>query len=233
MRPRRAAVWDSITFGIEPWDARKVEAELRKRGLNPEPVNEGKDFQSFRFTAPDGMIVGVSNGNRRNRRTSPASGRVGAPAPFASTSWQTMYLDHISYQSPNYKESFAFYNALLGWTSQGDEGSQNTCYMGDAGEIIIRGGGPPRVRPQDTSAAPAGPPPNRTADINHISFGISPFDPDAVKAELDKRCLTARADTGGSEDIHTAPFKSYHTTTPNGFDLQISNKVSRTSRIPQ
>jgi hypothetical protein len=30
-------------------------------------------------------------------------------------------------------------------------------------------------------------------------------------------------DTGGSEDIHTAKYKSYHTTTPNGFDLQISN----------
>jgi hypothetical protein len=26
-------------------------------------------------------------------------------------------------------------------------------------------------------------------------------------------------------DIHTAEYKSYHTTTPNGFDLQISNKV--------
>jgi hypothetical protein len=46
-----------------------------------------------------------------------------------------------------------------------------------------------------------------------------------VKAELDKRGLTGRADTGGSGDIHTAPYKSYHTTTPDGFDLQISNST--------
>jgi hypothetical protein len=44
-----------------------------------------------------------------------------------------------------------------------------------------------------------------------------------VKAELDKRGLNARVDTGGTGDIHTTAYKSYHTTTPNGFDLQISN----------
>ena len=43
-----------------------------------------------------------------------------------------------------------------------------------------------------------------------------------VQAELEKRGLTAREDTGGRGDIHTASYKSYHTTTPNGFDLQIS-----------
>src|SRR2546422_2337328 len=43
----RNAVFDSFCFGIEPWDAKKVEAELRKRGLNPIADNQGKDFQSF------------------------------------------------------------------------------------------------------------------------------------------------------------------------------------------
>jgi len=58
--------------------------------------------------------------------------------------------------------------------------------------------------------------------MGHISFGITPFDPDEVQAELDRRGLTARVDTGGRGEIHTAAYKSYHTTTPNGFDLQIS-----------
>ena len=58
--------------------------------------------------------------------------------------------------------------------------------------------------------------------MGHISFGITGFDPDKVKAELEKRGLSAREDTGGRGDIHTAPYKSYHTMTPNGFDLQIS-----------
>ena len=52
--------------------------------------------------------------------------------------------------------------------------------------------------------------------MGHIAFGIAPFDPDQVKAELEKRGLTARVDTGGRGDIHTAAYKSYHTTTPNG-----------------
>lgn len=47
-----------------------------------------------------------------------------------------------------------------------------------------------------------------------------------MKAELTKRGLNAREDTGGRGDIHTAPYKSYHTTTPNGFDLQISNTIN-------
>ena len=57
-----------------------------------------------------------------------------------------------------------------------------------------------------------------------------------VKAELEKRHLNARQDTGAiqtspaaEKDIHTSKYKSYHTTTPNGYDLQISatNKATR------
>ena len=69
----------------------------------------------------------------------------------------------------------------------------------------------------------------RRASIGHIAFGITPWDADQVKAELDKRGLNGRADTGGNGDIHTARYQSYHTTTPNGFDLQISN-VTRANR---
>ena len=70
------------------------------------------------------------------------------------------------------------------------------------------------------------------ARIDHISFGISPWDTDGVKAELEKRGLRAQIDTSSRhlgpdgtyvpDEIHTAAFKSYHTATPNGFNLQIS-----------
>ena len=50
-----------------------------------------------------------------------------------------------------------------------------------------------------------------------------------MQKELEKRGLNARVDTGGRGDIHTASYKSYHTTTPNGFDLQISS-ATRASR---
>ena len=60
--------------------------------------------------------------------------------------------------------------------------------------------------------------------MNHVSFGIAGFDPDKVKGELIKRGLNAREDTGATGDIHITAYKSYHTTTLNGYDLQISNK---------
>ena len=101
--------------------------------------------------------------------------------------------------------------------------------IGDVGNIIIRGGNP--LDPQfgrggggraggrgDSTGNGA----SRRARIDHISFGISPWDTDKVKEELEKRGLRARIDTSTGDEIHVAAFKSYHTTTPNGFDLQIS-----------
>lgn len=216
-RAPRNAVIDGFCWGIDKWDAKTVEAELKKRGLQPVADNHG-DFQSFHVKDPDGFDLQISNGNRRNRRTTPAPGKIGAPAPFASTNWQTVWLDHISFEVSNYKETVAFYAALLGWTPGQDEGSQSQCQIGDVGDLIIRRG---FARRPGAPGAPATPAPRR-ASIGHISFGIAGFDPDAVKAELTKRGLNAREDTGGRGDIHTAPYKSYHTTTPNGFDLQIS-----------
>jgi catechol 2,3-dioxygenase-like lactoylglutathione lyase family enzyme len=210
-RPPRNAAFDGFCWGIEPWDAKKVEAELRKRGLTPVADNHGA-FQSFHVKDPDGFDLQISNGNRQNRRQGPATGKTSAPAPFESTNWQTVWLDHISFEVFNYKETAAFYHALLGWKLGEDEGSQNACQIGDVGGIIIRRG----------NRGPAVPGAPRRASMGHISFGIASFDPDAVKAELTKRGLSAREDTGGRGDIHTAPYKSYHTTTPNGFDLQIS-----------
>src|SRR5262249_15405737 len=219
-RPPRNAVFDSFCWGIEPWDTKKIEAELRKRGLDPVADNHG-DFQSFHVKDPGGFDLQISNGSRKNRRQSPPSGKTSAAAPFAPTNWKTVWLDHISFEVPNYKESVAFYTALLGWKSGKDEGSQSQCEIGDVGDIIIRRGGGNR------GGGPASGP--RRAGIGHIAFGITPFDPDQVNAELEKRGLNARVDTGGRGDIHNASYKSYHTTTPNGFDLQISatNKATR------
>jgi catechol 2,3-dioxygenase-like lactoylglutathione lyase family enzyme len=128
-----------------------------------------------------------------------------------------VWLDHISFEVSDYKETAAFYHALLGWQLGEDEGSQNTMKIGDVGGVIVRRG--------NRGNAPVT---ERRASMGHISFGITPFDPDKVKEELTKRGLTAREDTGGRGDIHTAPYKSYHTTTPNGFDLQISATTKAT-----
>ncbi len=237
-RGARRAIWDSFCWGIEPWDTKKVEAELKKRGLDPIADHDGKNFQSFHVKDPDEFNVQISNGNKKNRRTTPATGKSSMPPPFESTGWKTTWLDHISFEVSNYKESVAFYGALLGWKGTGDEGSQNEVEIGDVGGAIIRGpnpnnpdrGGRVGATGPDPTAGRGGQTAPRRAQMGHIAFGITPWDPDAVKAELDKRGLTGRADTGGRGDIHTAPYQSYHTTTPNGFDLQISNATIK-SRV--
>jgi len=227
------AVWDVMSLAISPWDASKVKAELEKRGLNPVANNDGHGYESFLVKDPDGFAIEISNGAYAKARAANKNkpgltlASLSIPAPFAPTDWHTVWLDHISFGVTNYKESTAWYQTLLGWKPTGDEGSQNETWIcDDCGNIIIRGGNPMNTaRPM---------PAERHASIGHIAFGIQPFDPDKTKADLDARGLNSRMDTGTSKDIHdpTANYKSYHTTTPGGFDLQISNgsKANRTVR---
>ena len=213
-RPPRNAAITNFCWGIEPWNTAKVEAELKKRGLNPVAEHAG-DFQSFHIKDPDGFDIQVSNGTRANRRKGAANGKLPGPEPFAPTGWKTVWLDHISYGCSDYKRTVAFYEALLGWKQSGPfSGNQSIVDIGDVGGAIIRNR------------------PGGVTTIDHISFGIEGFEPDKVEAELMKRGLGSpnrqdpahlQPDTGGGGDIHTSKFKSYHTPDPFGWDLQISN----------
>jgi catechol 2,3-dioxygenase-like lactoylglutathione lyase family enzyme len=223
---QRTAVVVSYCFVVEPWDGKAVEAALRERGLNPVPDTDGKGFESFHVTDPDGFDLQIGNGNgfARERRTK-ATTKLAAPAPFEPTGWKSVWLDHFSYNSANYKTSASFYSNLLGWKQTYDEGSQDELMIGEVGDIIFRGG-----NPQDPNFGRGAAPPSRRPRVDHISFGISPWDTDGVKAELEKRGLKAQIDTSTKDEIHVAAFKSYHTTTPNGFNLQMSY-VTRENRL--
>jgi catechol 2,3-dioxygenase-like lactoylglutathione lyase family enzyme len=220
---QQSAVVKSFCFVIEPWNAKTVEAELRKRGLSPMADDDGHGFESFHVRDPDGWDLQVSNGKGlKESRDESAGSNLAMAAPFAPTGWKTVWIDHLSFRVTNYKESASFYSNLLGWKPTYDEGSQQELMIDEVGDIIVRGGNP--RDPKFNRAAP------RKAELDHISFGISPWDADAVKAELEKRGLKARVDTAGHGDIHRATYESYHTTTPNGYDLQISF-VTRQNRL--
>ena len=165
------------------------------------------------------MQIGNSNGLVKARKT-PATAKLEVELPFEATNWRTVWLDHFSFGATNYKASVSFYTNLLGWQGTFDEGSQNEVLMGDVGNAIVRGGNP---NDPNFGKAPAnGKARPRNVRIDHISFGIQPWDTDAVKDGLEKRKLRARVDTGNTGDIHQAAYKSYHTQTPNGYNLQIS-----------
>lgn len=146
-----------------------------------------------------------------------------APAPAAAQAaapWKTVHLDHISYSVNDYKKSAEWYSNLMGWQIANDNGkNQATLRIGNVGEIIIRNSRRPEGAP--APAAPAGQPPRPpvTGVINHISYGIEPWDTAGVKAELTRRGLNPR------EDMVGADFKSYHVLDPDGWDLQISNQT--------
>jgi len=210
------ATVQGFCFDIAPWNAKSVEAELKKRGLTPIAENDGKGFESFHVKDPDGFALQIGNGNGHAKaRKAPRAAVAGAPAaPFDATGWKTVWLDHLSFSVTNYKESASFYMNLLGWKPTYDEGSQHELMIGEIGDVIVRGG---NLFAPNFNAGAA-----RSARIDHISFGISPWDTDGVKADLEKRGLSATVDTSTRDDIHVAAFKSYHTRTPNGYNLQIS-----------
>jgi catechol 2,3-dioxygenase-like lactoylglutathione lyase family enzyme len=214
--PVRAVV-ESFCFGIEPWNAKTVEADLRKRGLSPVADNGGKGVESFHVKDPDGFDLQISNaGFAKERRAAKATAKLAIAPPFESTGWKTIWLDHLSYGAADFKKSTSFYCNLLGWKETYDEGSQNECMIGEIGDIIIRGGNPldPGFGQNNRR--------ERAGRIDHISFGIQPWDTDGVKEQLEKRGLRAQIDTSTGDEIHVAAFKSYHTATPNGYNLQIS-----------
>ncbi len=175
------------------------------------------------------LITDFENGRMDRRqliKSLAALALVGpALAPDTATAqtkapWKTVHLDHISYSVNDYKKSAEWYANLMGWEIASDNGkNQATLRIGTVGEIIIRNARRPEAAP--AAAVPAGqaPRPPVTGVINHISYGVEPWDTAGVKAELTRRGLNPR------EDMVGADFKSFHVLDPDGWDLQISNQT--------
>ena len=173
-----------------------------------------------------------------------AQGMATTPTKPAGTPWKTVWLDHISFQVSDYKKSVDFYTDLMGWKVLNDTGTQAAVDINGIGGIIIRN----RRRQPDAGAGAANPPsatppkpdsatsaaggataqtsrPPVTAVVDHISWGIEPWDTETVRAELVKRGLTPREDTGNRGTMEKSAFKSFHVKDPDGWDLQISNQT--------
>jgi len=146
-------------------------------------------------------------------QTAPAIPAATGPAP-----WKTVWLDHISYAVSDYRRSTAFYRDLMGWEIKKDNGT-NQCSMkiGNIGGVIIRNSRAPAANAAPAASGAPAPSPI-TGVINHISWGVEPWDTEKVKAELERRGLKPRPDMVGDN------FKSFHVKDPDGWDLQISNQ---------
>lgn len=223
-RPPVQAVFDGFAWGIEPWDTDTVKRELEKRGLKPVADHHGSDYKAFRIKDPNGFDVAVTNGTKALRRKMPANGKLPAPAPFEPTGWNTLYLDHISFEVPDFRKSAAFYQALLGWDVRTGNPSQASVQIGTIAGAIIRGNAAARAAARDNKPAPA----TGGAAIGHISFGIENWNTERVREELIKRDVVYVNREGKREprpDM-TGTLESFHVPDAMGWDLQIGNKVA-------
>jgi catechol 2,3-dioxygenase-like lactoylglutathione lyase family enzyme len=233
-RPKVQAAFDGFAWGIEPWNTDTVKAALEKRGLKPVADHHGDDYRAFRVKDPDGFDVAITNGTKALRRKTPAHAKLPAPAPFEPTGWHTLYLDHISFEVPDYRRSAAFYQALLGWDVRPGNGTQASVQIGSIAGAIIRGNAAARAAARgNAGGASAAPAPSAssngaTAAIGHISFGIENWDTERVRAELKKRDVVYVNREGQREprpDM-TGTLESFHVPDAMGWDLQIGNKIA-------
>jgi catechol 2,3-dioxygenase-like lactoylglutathione lyase family enzyme len=142
-----------------------------------------------------------------------------APASLGPAPWKTTALDHISYAVTDYKRSVAFYKDLMGWEVKNDDGQrQCTMQIGTVGEIIIRNNRQASGTNGTNGQSSQSDRPPVTGVINHISWGVDPWNTEKVEAELKRRGLKPRPDMQGTD------FKSFHVLDPDGWDLQISNQ---------
>jgi len=201
-----------------------------------------KDFEDGKMTRRQLIqslalaAVAAAPGASALAQTAAAAPKPPIPQAFEPTGWKTVWLDHISFQVSDYRRSAAFYRDLMGWTIRNDNGtSQASMNINGLGGIIIRNGRAPNAQAAAGAAQPAAsgaaPPaagtqgggranrPPLTGVINHISWGVQPWDTDKVKAELEKRGLNPRPDMVGEN------FKSFHVYDPDGWDLQIGNQT--------
>jgi catechol 2,3-dioxygenase-like lactoylglutathione lyase family enzyme len=174
-----------------------------------------RDFETGKLTRRQliqALAIGVTAGPAALAAAQKPAQQSTIPPSRSQAPWKTVWLDHISYVVSDYRRSTAFYRDLMGWEVIHDDGQkQCTMKVGNAGGIIIRNrAGYPGVD-GDTNRS------SITGLIDHVSWGVEPWDTAKVKAELEKRGLNPQPDMNGK-------FQSFHLRDPDGWDLQISNQ---------
>ena len=132
----------------------------------------------------------------------------GDAAAQARRGFQTLNLDHISYQVSDYKKTRDFYADLMGMKVTDDNGTSQCFLHFDDALLIARNRRPRPGESADQTGRPL---------VDHIAYKIDNWDTDTVKAELERRGLQPRLDTNGGPN-----YVSFHVQDPDGFDLQIS-----------
>jgi catechol 2,3-dioxygenase-like lactoylglutathione lyase family enzyme len=146
-----------------------------------------------------------------------ATGQTVIASP-GSSSFNAISLDHISYQVDDYRPVRDFYADLMGMKVDNDNGKTQAemNFGNDGASVIVR-----------NHFQRQGQPPAKGPLVDHIAYKIDNWDSDKVKAELERRGLKPREDTGAPN----SGYASYHVIDPGGFDLQISGDPKPGDRL--
>lgn len=167
--------------------------------------------------------------NRRQLVRSLAVAAVAAaPATAAGKGFQTVAVNHISYQVADYTKTRDFYADLMGMKVSHDEG-KGQCYLSFGDTWLLPRTPTQRARPEGKAAAPPREMPKPPL-VDHIAYTIDAWNKDEVEGELKRRGYKKQERHPG-EFARLAPMEyrpdtddSFHILDPDGFDLQISGK---------
>ena len=162
--------------------------------------------------------------SRRQLIQSLAAAALAASSPAAAaaqgqTRFQTIRLDHVSYQVRDYQRTRDFYTGLLGMPVDGDNG-KDYCQLlfGESHRQGARARSFIGVRTRPSDAQP--PNPGSSGRIDHLAFTIEDWDTNKVRTELERRGMKPRPAPAGAGD--TANYMSFYVADPDGFEIQIS-----------
>src|SRR5438105_1581898 len=105
---------------------------------------------------------------------------TGMPTAAVAKSLRGTLINHISYQSTDYKKTRDFYVDLLGFQASDEDDKQLYIWAGDA-----------LISAKNTPAA-------RTPVMDHLGITVDPWDLNAVQAALKERGLMARMSSNDS-----------------------------------
>jgi catechol 2,3-dioxygenase-like lactoylglutathione lyase family enzyme len=109
-------------------------------------------------------------------------------------------INHVSYESADYKKTRDFYVDLLGFQASDEDEKQLYLWAGDT-----------LISAKNTPAA-------REPIVDHFGFTVEPWDLNSVEVALKERGLTVRL---SRNDPHDSSTKSAFTRDPNGYIVQL------------
>ncbi len=112
---------------------------------------------------------------------------------------KAVWVNHYAYRVADYARTRDFYADLLGMQVINDDGKE--CGL-KFGNTVIK--------------ARKTPNPDGKPDIGHVAYVIENWDEKAVEAELKRRGLNPRTDTGGATI-------SFHIKDPDGYDVELTS----------